>query len=170
MRTKSTNFLQAIVLFDGLIYVIIGLLLFISPMFVLKLFAENISENWIDLVRDHELVAPLYYITRGMASLLLASGLSFILPLFDPLRYRGLIYYLGLIFPFLASIIFLKNGIFFIFMEKHPGSETADVITKQSEPSGHLVLLVLGIIFAMVFILSIIGLIITNKQSKEGVE
>ncbi len=166
MRSRSTNFLQVVVLLTGAVYIVIGLFFYVSPLTVLKLFAENVSENWIDLVKDHELVGPLYYIARGFAALVFSSGVAMIMPLFDPLKYRGLIYFNGLVFPFLASILMIKNGIYFIFLKKQPGAETAGVPVQH----GHLILLVLGIIFTVIFIFTLAGLIATKKQAKEGLE
>jgi hypothetical protein len=50
---------------------IMGAAFLLTPMFVLQLFAENVSENWLDLVRDHELVAPLFYMVRSFSVLLI---------------------------------------------------------------------------------------------------
>ena len=90
MRSKATNMLQIVILLTGLVYLVIGIFFFISPLTVVSFFADNISENWLDLVKDHELVAPLYFYSRGISSLLFVTGLSMVMPLFDPLKYRGM--------------------------------------------------------------------------------
>ena len=144
---------------------------YLSPITVLQFFAENVSDNWLDLVRDNELVAPLYNVCRGFAALLFSSGLAMILPLFDPLRYRGLVYYNGLIFPFFASILLMKNGLAIIFFSNQPGDETSstvmDVIRSHG---GHTIVLILGIIFMIIFIATLSGLLITRTQAKQGIE
>ncbi len=166
MRSRLTNFLQVVVLITGVVYIVIGLFFYASPLTVLKIFAENVSENWFDLVKDHELVAPLYYISRGFSALVFSAGIAMVMPLFDPLKYRGLVYFNGLIFPLLAAILMMKNGIYFIFLKKQPGAETGAVPVQH----GHLILLILGVIFTVIFILTLAGLIATRKQAKEGTE
>jgi len=171
MRTKSTNLLQAVVLFSGISYVLIGILFYISPLMVLQFFVDNVSESWIDLVRENELVAPLYYIARGFAALLFSAGLSMVMPLFDPLKYRGMIYYNGVIFPFMSALLLMKNSVFFIFFNKQPDAESASgILSLISRYHGHMVVLILGIIFTLIFTLSAIGLGVTRKQARAGVE
>lgn len=175
MRSRATNVLQATVLITGILYVIVGLFLIISPLAVLKLFAENISENWLELVRDHELVAPLYYMTKGFAAMLMTAGVAMVMPLFDPLRYRGLVYYNGLLFPLMVSGLFMKNGIYFIFMQRNPAAaeigEVAITATNSAAgPSGHLIILILGVLFSVVFILNLTGVLVTRDEAKKGLE
>ena len=166
MRSRPTNFLQAVVLLSAVVYLIIGIIFFISPLSVLSFFAENVSENWLDLVMDNELVAPLYFASRGFSALLITSGMAMVMPLFDPLKYRGLIYFNGLIFTLLSSILFMKNGLFLSFFR----DKTAGGLPVATEREGHLIVIVLGIIFTFLFVMYAIALIITRKQSKEGLE
>jgi len=171
MRSRNTNILQAIVLVSGIVFIVLGIAFFISPLSVLRLFAENISDNWLDLVRDNELVGPLYYITQGLSALLFSSGTAMILPLFDPLRYRGLIYFNGLIFPFFASILFFWNGIILVFMNTLPGDEAGrSIIDQMRSRGGHTIVLLLGCVFLLIFIATLAGLLITRKQAKQGQE
>lgn len=171
MRSRTTNILQVIILVNGVIFIIIGLFFYFSPLTVLKLFAENVSDNWLDLVRDNELVAPLYNISSGLAALLFTSGFAMVLPLFDPLRYRGLIYFNGIIFPFFASLLFLKNGIPFVFMSEQPGEEVhGSLVELIRAHGGHLIVVILGIIFAFVFFTTLAGIIMTKKQADQGIE
>ncbi|MBN1534001.1 MAG: hypothetical protein JXA20_15130 [Spirochaetes bacterium] len=171
MRSRNTNVLQAIVLVTGAVYIIIGLSFLISPVSVLQLFAENISDNWLDLVRDNELVAPLYHITRGFAALLFSCGLAMVLPLFDPLRYRGLIYFSGIIFPFFSSIIFMRNGLLLVFLSDQPGEETSRTLMELIRSrGGHTIVLILGLVFTVVFLATLVGILITRKQAKQGIE
>lgn len=172
MRSRATNVLQAAVLLSGIIYVIVGLFFIISPLSVMKVFAENVSENWLELVRDHELVAPLYYLTKGFAAILLTEGIAMVMPLFDPLRYRGLVYYNGILFPFIVSVLFMKNGIYFILMQRSPGAEIGEgaATSAAAGPSGHLIILILGILFTIVFLVNLAGVLITRKEAKKGME
>ena len=168
MRSRSTNILQGSILFSGIVYILIGIIFFITPLTFLQLFNENFNLNWLE---TYDLVAPLYFIMRGFAAILFTSGLAMILPLFDPLRYRGLIYYNGVLFPFLASIIFIINGIFPIFTRTQPDTEAAQsFFTILQNQGGSLILFIFAILFTVIFSLNLIGIIITMKQSKQGVE
>lgn len=168
MRSRSTNILQVIVLITGLVYIIMGALFYISPLTVIEFFAENVSENWLDLVKDHELVSPLYYISRASAALLFSSGVAMVLPLFDPLKYRGLIYYNGLLFPFLASILFIKQSI--VVLIKRSEAEAISSGAAMLGQQGHMIVIILGIIFIAITLITVFGLVITKKQSREGLE
>lgn len=175
MRSRLTNTLQIIVLFDGLVFVVIGVAFYISPMDVIMVFSKAVSDNWnkeiydswLELITVHDLVVPLYYFTKGCAALMVTSGISMVLPLFDPLKYRGLIYYNGVIFPLMAAVLFLKNGIPYFLLRNLSQEEAAKL---SSSPGGLLLLFVLGIAFAVVFIVSCAGLIITAHQTREGKE
>jgi len=169
MRSKSTNVLQTGVLITGLLFIIIGIFFFISPLTVLSFFAENVSENWLDLVKDNELVAPLYYYSQGMSSLLFVAGFSMIMPLFDPLKYRGMIYFNGILFPFFSAIVFMKNGISYLLNDRVPPAATKSP-SIISNNGGHLILLILGCVFILIFILNFIGLFITRPDAQKGVE
>ncbi|MDY6935901.1 MAG: hypothetical protein SVZ03_16990 [Spirochaetota bacterium] len=148
MRSKATNILQVIVLITGIIYILIGIVFFISPLLFGRIFAINITEDWFNGIKYDTFVAPLYFMARGFAAMLFSIGLSMILPLFDPLRYRGLIYYTSIVFPILSSCLLLINGIRF----------------------SHGVVTLFGIIFLIILIFTIIGLVITNKSAKSVVE
>lgn len=160
MRSVKTNTFQMAVLISGVIYIIIGVVFVLSPITVFQLFADNVSENWFDLVRDHELVAPLYFTVKSFGILLLSSGVLMIMPLFDPLKYRGIAYMNGVFFPFLSSIILLKNGLFI-------GVKKDDAIQGDYM---HLPIVILGSIFAAVFLIVLLTLLITRKDAKEGKE
>lgn len=164
MRSKKTNALQVSVLLSGIIYIIIGAAFFFTPMFVLQLFAENVSENWFDLVRDHELVAPLFYMVRAYSVLLVTSGFLMIMPLFDPLKYRGIVYFNGVIFPFISSIILIKNGLF----ARDRGNEIQETLLLGDYT--HKLIVIIGLIFAVIFLASTIMLVLTGKDAKEGKE
>ncbi len=166
MRSRQTNFLQVTVLIAGIMYIIIGLFFYFSPITVMKLFAVNVSENWLDLVRDNELVAPIYYTLRAMAALMVTAGAANIMPLFEPERYRGLIYYNNLMFPALSLIIFLRYTLGVLFSDPQPGSEQVGISAVLSGASGHLVITVLMLIFLIIFIISLAGIYITRNEKR----
>jgi len=168
MRTRLTNTLQIIVLFTGIIYIFSGIFFFVSPLTVIEFFAENVSENWLDLVTDHELVGPLYLTLRATSALLLTSGVAMVMPLFDPLKYRGLIYFNGVIFPFLAAFILIKNGIF--LSSKYQDAVAIAGNSSAAKHQGHLLVIVLGVVFAAIALFSIVGLFVTREQAKDGLE
>lgn len=163
MRSRKTNMLQFAVLISGIVYIIIGLMIYVSPMFVLSLFAENVSENWLDLVRDHELIAPLYYTVMALSALLFSSGILMIMPLFDPLKYRGIVYFNGVLFPLMASIILIKNGLFI-------KAKKLDVAEGMEGDYTHTAIIVLGFILLAVFIACVTTLAITSRDASKGKE
>jgi len=160
LRSVKTNALQLTVLISGVIYILIGLAFIISPITIFQYFADNVSENWIDLVRDHELVAPLYFTVKAFGVLLLSSGVLMIMPLFDPLKYRGIAYLNGVFFPLIASIILLKNGLFI-------GVKRDDSIQGDYM---HTPIVIFGVILFVIFLVVFITLIMTRKDAKEGRE
>ena len=163
MRSRKTNMLQFVVLISGITYIIIGLMLYFSPMFVLNLFAENVSENWLDMVRDHELIAPLYYTLMAFSALLFSSGILMIMPLFDPLKYRGIVYFNGVLFPFMASIVLIKNGLFI-------KAKKLDVTEGMEGDYTHTAIIVLGFILLAVFVSCVTTLAITGRDASKGKE
>jgi len=160
LRSAKTNAFQMAVLISGIMYIIIGIAFIISPLTIFQFFADNVSENWIDLVRDHELVAPLYFTVKAFGVLLLSSGLLMIMPLFDPLKYRGIAYLNGVIFPFISSIILLKNGLFI-------GVKRDDSIHSDYM---HVPIVIFGVILIVIFIMVLTTLLMTRKDAKEGKE
>lgn len=147
MRSKETNILQGVVLLTGIIYIVTGIVFFISPLIFGKIFAINITEDWFNGIKNDTFVAPLYFLSRGFAAMLFSVGLSMILPLFDPLKYRGLIYYTCIIFPIMVSPLLIINGY----------------------SLNHNVLVYFGITFAIILSASTIGLIITRKDLKASI-
>ncbi len=193
MRSKTTNVLQGVVLLTGIVYIIVGFSFFISPYRVFKLFsgshdvktveaagetvgdsgktvegADLSSDDWLKQIVNDEIISPLYYVFRILAALLFISGMAMVMPLFDPLRYRGLIYYNGLIYSFIAAV----STFLFLHSQKSINIDIAADSGKGavSWQVGHLVMTTLGIIFAVLFVLTAMSLIITRKQAKEGRE
>ena len=148
MRSRYTNFLQVIVLLSGIIYVAIGVVFYVSPIAFGWIFSIDINEDWLMEISRDTFISSLYYLSRGFSALLFSVGLSMVLPLFEPLRYRGLIYYTGVVFPIMSSLLLVKNGI----------------------SQDHMVITVIGLIFAIILVLTVIGLFITNKDAKAGKE
>ena len=166
MRSARTNIFQVIIIITGCIYIFIGLFYYINPLIFLRLFAENISENWFELVRDNELVGPLYTILRSFAALLLTSGFLQVMPLFDPLKYRMMVYFNGVFFPFLAFIIFLSHTIY--TLTRHSG--IAALGENTGLPSSHIMISAMSVIFIFIIAINIAGLLITKKESSAGIE
>lgn len=160
MRSAKTNAFQTAVLVSGIFYIIIGIAFMFSPINVIKLFAENVSENWFDLVRDHELVAPLYFSVRAFGVLLISSGVLMVMPLFDPLKYRLIAYMNGVFFPFVSSLILLKNGLFI-------GVRKDEAIQGDYM---HKVVVLMGLVLMVIAVGVFITLMITRKDAKEGRE
>jgi len=148
MRSKSTNILQAIVLLTGILYAAVGIIFYVSPMFFGSLFGVNVTEDWMNQVKLDNFMLPLYCIAQGFAALVFATGISMVLPLFDPLKYRGLIYYTGIIFPLMCGGMLLRNGISY----------------------RHSMVIMLGAVFTLVLGITLFGLIITRKQAQSGIE
>ena len=72
---------------------------------------------------------------------------------------------------FIASVFLIKNAIIQMLLTKAPGNESAGQLKSLvSGYHGHLVLVIVGVIFSIIFILSAIGLLITRKQAREGIE
>jgi hypothetical protein len=193
MRSKSTNILQVVVLLTGIVYIIVGFSFFASPYRVFKLFsvsaeiktavtegesegsstksdesAELTSEDWLKQIVNDEIISPLYYVFRVFAVLLMVSGIAMVMPLFDPLRYRGLVYYNGLIYPLISAI----SMFLFIHSQNSINTEIAADSGKGAVvwQVGHLIMTSLGIMFTVLFVLTAICLVITRKQAREGRE
>ena len=194
MRTKATNALQSVVLLTGLVYLVLGLSFFISPYRVLKIFSapaggkahvavempggavpaphwddsELTADDWLKQTVNDDIISPLYYLFRVFAAFLMVGGIAMVMPLFDPLRYRGLIYYNGLVFPLIASVSLFV----FIRIQKSINIQIAAASGRGDAAwqEGHLVMTVFALLFAVLFFLTGAGLYITKKQSKEGRE
>ena len=193
MRSKSTNVLQGIVLLTGIVYIIVGFSFYASPYRVFRLFsvgtevktaeaaggseedgvkseesADLSAEDWLKQIVNDEIISPLYYVFRVFAALLLVSGIAMVMPLFDPLRYRGLVYYNGLIYPFISAV----SMFLFIHSQKSINMQIASDAGKGAVAwqVGHMIMTSLAIMFTILFVLTAIGLMITRKQAREGKE
>ncbi len=164
MRSKATNILQVFIIITGVTYIICGLAFYFSPTKILQIFAENVPDTWLDQVRSDEMLAPMYIILQAFSAMVFTSGLAMIMPLFDPVKYRGLVYYNGLVFPFLSSILLLKTSIS-AFFTKVPEAENAEGVYAANHV--HTLIIILGVTFAVIFMINLSGLILTKKFSKE---
>jgi len=127
---------------------LIGALFFYSPIRSFEIFYIDVPDDWFKSIEYDTFVAPLYIITRSFSAMILAAGLAMILPLYDPLKYRGLIYYTGIIFPLISSITLLYNGIEF----------------------DHWILTLFGAVFLIILLATVCGLAMTFKEAKAGIE
>ncbi|MBN2400872.1 MAG: hypothetical protein JXN64_00585 [Spirochaetes bacterium] len=148
MRTRLTNILQVIVLIAGIIYILIGVVFYYSPINFFKFFSVEVPDDWFKSIEYDTFVAPLYILIKGFSAMIFTSGMSMILPLYDPLRYRGLIYYMGIIFPLFSGVMLLYSGF----------------------KLDHLILTSLGAVFFFILLSTAIALIITRKEAKAGIE
>ena len=158
MRTKSTNFLQAVILLTGVIYFITGVIFYFSPVIFLGMFSIDVPESWLSGIQFDPLFAPLYYFAKCFAAILLTSGLSLILPLYDPLKYRGLVYYMGIVFPFLAFVSLIYKG----FKSSYGVFPPVEI--------NHMIMAIYSGIFLLILILMIVALTVTKKNAKAGIE
>jgi len=148
MRSKATNILQFGVLLTGIIYILIGVFYGSSPISFANFFGIEVNPDWYNLIKYDTFNSPLYHFSRAFALILAVAGFSMIMPLFDPLKYRGLIYYNGILFPLVSAPVLLINGISY----------------------DHLIMTVCGIVFLALFLFVGFGLIITKKQANRGQE
>ena len=148
MRSRLTNVLQVIVLITGIVYITTGAVFAVSPQFFGTIFGVQVTPDCYESIKFDTFIAPLYHFARTFAIMVGVMGLAMILPLFDPLRYRGLVYYTGVIFPLLAAIILLLNGFKF----------------------QHTVLIAMGIVFSVIFLLTSCATMVTRNKAKKGEE
>ncbi len=71
-----------------------------------------------------------------------------IMPLYDPLKYRLMIYLNGAIFPLISAVYFLYNGF-------HDGYLSAQIS---------------GLFFAGIFLLHALALFLTKEDARKGIE
>lgn len=148
MRTKATNFLQVVVLLTGIAYIALGLTFFVSPPYYASLFSVELTDDWFKGIMLDPYITSLFFMARGFAAMVFSIGASMILPLYDPLKYRGLVYFTGILFPVMAASLLIYNGI----------------------KLDYYILSLTGLFFLFIFLLTSAGLIITNKDAKAGVE
>lgn len=150
-------------LLAGIIYIILGASFYYSPLMVIKLAVKNVNDTWVEVAKGDELIAPIYHLLRGFAAMMVTSGMTMIMPLFDPLKYRLLIYFNGVIFPFLSAIMLIKTGLS-LGSRSNAGQQLFQGSLVHKSMIG------LGLLFFLIFLSCFISLFITRKDAKEGKE
>jgi hypothetical protein len=148
MRTKTTNFLQITVVLTALVYSIAGMIFFVSPFVFGKLLSIPTSDEWLRQISADGFLVMIYLIARGLSALMVITGVSLVMPLFDPLKYRLLIHLLCVIFPFVSCAFLLYAGFY----------------------DGYMIARIIGGIFGLIFLLNFISLHMTRKNAKQGIE
>jgi hypothetical protein len=147
MRSRSTNVLQIVVMLTGLVYVSLGSLFFVSPVTAGKLFAVYLNNEWV--VNNYDaFIVFIYLFARGCSTLMVISGLSLVMPLYDPLKYRLMIYLYGAVFPVISGAFLIITG----FIDKF--------VTAY----------ILGGGFLVLFVLNLSALFLTKENARKGIE
>jgi hypothetical protein len=148
MRTRSTNFLQSVVLISGLIYLSLGILYFASPFYFAKMLGIQTSEEWLSQIKIDEFLILIYAMARGLSALLIVVGLSMVMPVFDPLKYRLMIYLNGVIFPLISGSFLGYFG------------HTYEYVTPK----------ICGGVLAVILVLHMVALWLTKANARKGIE
>ncbi len=150
MRSKKTNYLQVCILVTGLAFALIGLIFFVSPALLGKFLSIDVGEDWINQMRLDEFLVVITVFARSISLLLFFAGISMVMPLFDPLKYRALVYFFGVFFPVSAALF---TAYYYLISEER---QTSAVI--------------LSVFFLTITLLNLSGLFITKKDASMGVE
>lgn len=143
-RTPAINVQQLIALLTGILYGTIGAVFFLSPIFLMRFLNMNVNNEWASQMRYDNFLALIYLAARLLSGLLFFTGTSMILPLYDPIRYRELIYFNGIFFPVFATLFFLKKVLDYGMSE----------------------LTVFTLFFAIIAVMNAIGLYITRQHTR----
>jgi hypothetical protein len=148
MRTRKTNFLQIVLIITALFYIVSGAGFFITPYYFGKVFTMQISEEWLNQIRLDAFLVMINMIARVLSALLVVVGMSMIMPIFDPLKYRLMIYMYGVIFPFAGMAFYFYNGI------------VENIISAR----------IFGLFYAVIFVFHVSALFLTKEDAKKGIE
>jgi hypothetical protein len=148
MRTRSTNFLQSVVLISGLTYLFLGILFFVSPFYFAKMVGVQTSDEWLSQIKIDEFLILIYVMARALSALLIVVGLSMVMPVFDPLKYRLMIYLFGVIFPLISASFMTYFGY------------TYDYITPK----------IIGGALLIIFVTHMFALLLTKDNARKGIE
>ena len=148
MRTHSTNFLQSVVLISGLIYLFLGILFFASPFYFAKMLGVQTSDEWLSQIKIDEFLILIYAMARGLSALLIVVGLSMVMPVFDPLKYRLMIYLNGVVFPLISASFLTYFGF------------TYEYVTPK----------IIGGALLVIFVIHMIALLLTKDNARKGIE
>lgn len=149
MRSRKTNFLQICVIITGLFFVTVGFVFYLSPPVFGKMMMIEVGEEWLSQMRLDEFLVMITVYSRLVSLLMFFAGISMIMPLFDPLKYRALIYFFGFFFPFFAAV----SAVIYYF-----------TLGRQ------LTTIIIGAFFFLIFVLNSTGLIMTKKDAGMGIE
>jgi hypothetical protein len=148
VRSRKTNFLQINVLITGLIYIVFGCVFFFSPSLFGKFIFVQTNEEWINQMKLDAFLVMIHIIAKVLSSLLVVVGVSMIMPLFDPLKYRLMIYLNCAIFPLISAVVTLYFGFF----------------------EGYVSARILGMFFAIIFVFQACALFLTKEDARKGIE
>ncbi|MFW6365233.1 MAG: hypothetical protein ACOC2H_02025 [Spirochaetota bacterium] len=148
MRSRATNILQLIVLVTGLFYMVFGMLYLFMPELFTSLFNIDLNSEWSNQIKIDDYLSMLYIFSRCFAILLIFIGFEMVLPLYDPVRYRELIYFNGVFFPVVMSAYMALQ----FFLHRFDAPAYA------------------AFIFSAVFMLNLIGLFLTKGQNRRGIK
>ncbi len=147
MRSRVTNLLQVIVLLTGLVYIVFGGMYLFAPEQFSSLFEINLNSEWSNQIKIDDYLSMLYIFSRCFAIILSFIGAAMILPLYDPERYRELIYFNGVFFPFIIGIYM----VFQYFMHRFDAPLT------------------ISMVLAGIFVLNLTGLFLTKEKRRRGI-
>lgn len=109
MRNFQINIQQVIVIITGLLYLSVGICYMVRPQFIGTLLTVTFSAEWANQIRIDNFLIMLYLFSKTFAILITCMGLSMILPLYDPIRYRELIYFNNVFMPFVMAVYMIKQ-------------------------------------------------------------
>jgi len=148
MRSRKTNYLQSVILITGVVYLLTGGIFALSPHLFADIFSIEINEDWFKEIPKDPFMFMVISISRSFGLLIFSMGIAMVLPLFDPLRYRGLVYFTGVLFPAGAALIC--------------------TLSSLTNPLG--ILIGYAAVFTLISVATIAGLSITRDTVKSGVE
>ena len=109
MRNGLTNLLQAVVLLTGIVYIFVGGLYIIKPELFCSIFQIPLNSEWSNQIRIDDYLMLLYLLAKCFAIVMTFIGASMVMPLYDPERYRELIYFNGVFLPVIILGYMLKQ-------------------------------------------------------------
>ena len=109
MRNGLTNLLQVVVLLTGIVYIIVGGLYIIKPELFCSIFQIPLNTEWSNQIRIDDYLMLLYLLSKSFAIVITFIGASMVMPLYDPERYRELIYFNGVFLPVILLGYMLKQ-------------------------------------------------------------
>lgn len=148
MRTRKTNVYQIILLITAFIYFIGGVVFFTSPFLMAKVINIQTNDEWLNQIRLDEFLVLIYIIARSLSALLALTGLSLVMPLYDPLKYRFLSYLLTVYFPLIMSCFLIYSGFSY----------------------GYNTSMIIGVVFGIICVANYLALLLTKANAKKGIE